>query len=156
MTDGIVLQFASSDDPLSNAIKHFSRGWPSHVDAVLDSGELLGARLDGGVAIRPADYEKFSRRLRVFLPCSPVQEQAFYAFVRDQLGKPYDVPAIAAFIFGRDWRSDGSWFCSELQARALEVSKWLPNPLANAAAEITPRDLLLVVSPWMKVMEDAA
>jgi hypothetical protein len=156
MSSGIILQFVASDDPLSNLIKHFSRGWCSHVDAVLDSGELLGARLDGGVKIRPADYEKFSRRRRVLLPAPVEVTEAFYGFLRDQLGKPYDMAAIAGFVFDRDWRDDDAWFCSEVDARGLEVCKWLPNPLASMPSGITPRDLELVVSPWWQVLEDWA
>ena len=57
----ITLQFVTSRDPESWAIRTFQRGWCSHVDSVMDDGRLLGARSDGGVQIRPPNYEKFAR-----------------------------------------------------------------------------------------------
>lgn len=158
----IDLQFVAMSDPGSEAIRLFERGWPSHVDAVLPDGSLLGARSDGiggqlpGVRIRPANYETFDQRLVVSLACEPAIEGAFLAFLRAQLGKPYDKLAIAAFAVGRDWRERDAWFCSELIAAALEACGWFPKPLANAANEITPRDLLLTVSPWVASRGDAA
>src|SRR6516164_2606539 len=65
----ITLQFVTSRDPESWAIRTFQRGWCSHVDAVMDDGRLLGARSDGGVAIRPQNYEKFARVERAVIIC---------------------------------------------------------------------------------------
>jgi hypothetical protein len=148
----IVLQFVGGNDPLSKLIKDFERGWCSHVDAVLDSGELLGARLDGGVAIRPANYETFAQVKRVGVPAPDATVQEFYGFLRAQLGKPYDEWAIAGFAVGRDWRSPDHWFCSELIAAGLEQAHWFPEPLSETANFITPRDLELVLSPWVDLL----
>ena len=150
----MILQFSAMDDAGSKAIKFFSRGWPSHVDIVLGSGDLLGARSDSvagrppGVQIRPPAYEAFTKTQRVALTATAAQETAFLNFLEAQIGKPYDKTAIIAFAFGRDWRENDSWFCSELAAAALEECGWFPKPLANTVNEITPRDLLLAVSPW--------
>jgi hypothetical protein len=144
----ITLQFIDDPNPASLAIKLFERGWAAHVDAVLPDGTLLGARLDGGVAIRPPNYIAMTRRRVVALNTTQAQDDGFYAFLRAQLGKPYDIEAIAAFAVERDWRQPDSWFCSELQARALELCGFFRRALANSANEITPRDLLLVLSPW--------
>lgn len=150
----IRLQFSAMDDPASEAIKLFERGWPSHVDALLDDGTLLGARSDSvggkspGVQIRPSWYAAFSHVEVVMLGATILQREAWLNFLLAQVGKPYDILAIVAFTMGRDWRQPDSWFCSELQAAALESCGWFPRPLANAANEITPRDLLLAVSPW--------
>ena len=65
----ITLQFVTSRDPESWAIRTFQRGWCSHVDAVMDDGRLLGARSDGGVAIRPQNYEKCARVERAVIIC---------------------------------------------------------------------------------------
>lgn len=141
-------------DPGSLAIQIFERGWPSHVDVVLGDGTLLGARSDAiggkppGVQIRPPNYEPFARKQSVSLSATPAQETDFLNFLQAQIGKPYDHTAIVAFAFHRDWRELDSWFCSELAAAALEACGWFPKPLANTVNEITPRDLLLAVSPW--------
>lgn len=152
----IVLQFSAQADLGSWAIREFERGvdggqW-SHVDAELPDGSLLGARSDvvagipAGVRIRPAGYAGWLAKRRVVLSAADEIAAAFYEFNRDQIGKPYDDLAIAAFVAGRDWRSPDAWFCSELQGRALEVSRYLPHPLATPWNRLTPDGLFLVLS----------
>jgi hypothetical protein len=119
----ITLQFVTCSDPGSWAIRTFQRGWCSHVDSVMDDGRLLGARLDGGVAIRPPNYEKFSRVERVVIAVPYYKERAYWDFLKAQLGKPYDMKAIVAFAVNRDWRSKDAWFCDELVATGLEQAE---------------------------------
>jgi hypothetical protein len=66
---------------------------------------LLGARLSGGVAIRPANYEKWSRVERVVIAVPYYKERAYWDFLKAQPGKPYDKLAIVAFAVNRDWRA---------------------------------------------------
>lgn len=147
----ITLQFSTTGDWSSEAIRVFERGWCSHVDAVMDDGSLLGARSDeiggkpAGVQIRPANYEKWTKveRCQIDAP-----GDAFLRFLHSQIGKPYDDLALVGLVMERNWRSAGSWFCSELQAAALERD-FFPHMLSSAASHISPRDLLLVVSPWL-------
>lgn len=156
----ITLQFSATAGLSSDAIKWFERGWCTHVDAVLPDGSLLGARSDAiggkppGVQIRPDHYEAWTSVERVSLndQCliSGDLNAKWLAFLMAQVGKPYDEEAILAFAFGRDWRRPDSWFCSELHAAALEACGWFPQPLASVANQITPRDLLLIVSPWAR------
>lgn len=141
----IKLQFALENDASAKAIQVFQRGWPSHVDAVLPDGSLLGARLAGGVQIRQPGYAPFTRTQLVTLDAAA---DRFHGWLHQQIGKPYDSLAIAAFAVERDWRRPDSYFCSELIACGLEVGGFFPRPLSNTANEITPRDLLLIVSPW--------
>jgi hypothetical protein len=147
----ISLQFSTEADAISALSRAFSHGPFSHVDAVLGDGGLLGARLDGGVRIRHAGYAAFSRLLRVDLPSTDAQSAAFHGFLSDQLGKPYDPLAIAAFAANRDWRQPGHWFCSELIAAALEAADWFGHALATPANRVTPDDLLLVCSAFVDV-----
>lgn len=115
-------------------------GWTdmfSHVDLVLETGELLGARSDKlagrprGVQIRPPDYEKWSVQMRVEIPCTKEQRAQFYNIALNQLGRPYDSWDILGFVFGRNWREPDSWICSELFMWCLEKTEvadhlWLP------------------------------
>jgi hypothetical protein len=110
----ITLQFVTSRDPELWGHPHVLRGWCSHVDSVMDDGRLLGARSDGGVQIRPPNYEKFSGVEPVVLAAPYYKERAYSGFLKAQIGKPYDKPAIVAFAFNRDWRSPDAWFCDEL------------------------------------------
>ena len=147
----IVLQFAAQNDALSRAICAFDHGWPSHVDAVMPDGWLLGARADGGVRLRVKDYARFSRVLRVELPAADDVAAKFHAFLTAQLGKPYDFESIAAFAVGRNWQKPDSWFCSELAAAALQAAGWFAHPLATTTNRITTSDLLLVLSAFVTV-----
>ena len=158
----IRIRFVTGNDLISNAIRAYEHdGWATHVEAVMPDGSLLGAHLDGGVMARAVDYDKGTRTRELIvelceddshcaLTGNVPQEIAripdrFHAFLRAQVGKPYDMTAIMGLALNRDWREPESWFCSELQAAALEACGYLPK-LAAADNHISPRDLLLVLS----------
>lgn len=73
------------------------------------------------------------------------KEAAFTAFLKEQLGKPYDHTAIWGFAAGRDWRQDDSWFCSELQTAALEIAGILP-VVCTPTNKVTPATLAALFS----------
>lgn len=157
----IKLQFSAQDDAAARAIAFYERGWCSHVDSVLpegdpDAGKLLGARLDGGVAIRPPTYARFRLVLEVELPCEEALAASYYAALRAELGKPYDDKAILGFIVGRDWRNPSAWFCSELCAAKLESAGYFTGRLATPTNKITPADLLLLCSSRVAVGDPRA
>ena len=144
------LRFVRGTGWSSKAIEWFSAGPFSHVDAVGTDG-LYGARSDAiggkppGVQWRPFDYEKVDGSLTIELQATFQQETAFWLFLRSQEGKPYDAVGIWGFATGRDWREPGEWFCSELQAAALEEAKLL-NPLYAPASKVTPSALCVILS----------
>ena len=137
------LQFVRGGDLASSAIGWFSAGHLSHVDAILADGGLLGARSDSiggkppGVQIRPPGYAYWPLRVVYDIPSTAAQEQQFWTFLYQQIGKPYDKLAIMAFLFNRNWRDGDAWFCSELQARALECAGIL-KPSLLPANKVTP------------------
>ena len=156
------IRFVTCNDFISNAIRFGERdGWATHAEAVLPDGSLLGAHLDGGVQIRTAGYDKATMTRELLVPIdlgvdqvsvpphppvkSAERSAAFYAFLHAQVGKPYDVTAVAGLALDRDWRKAESWFCSELVAAALEHCGYLPK-LATPDNHVSPRDLLLVLS----------
>ncbi|MDR3439891.1 hypothetical protein [Telmatospirillum sp.] len=158
MSRFITLQFCSFDSFWGKAIPWFTQGDVGHVDAVLPDGSLLGAQheaglggpdVPAGVQIRPANYGDTSGmtgRIRVPLPATDGQADTFWSFLQAQIGKPYDVTAIEAFIAGRNWHDPDAWFCSELIAAALEHAGVFPYPLSSPANRVTPASLLLVCS----------
>lgn len=147
----IRLQFVCGTALSSEAIAWFSAGHFSHVDAVMEDGALLGARsnkigeVPAGVQVRSCNYAAFNTRVVFNIPAMPLQKRRFDTYLKYQIGKPYDHQAIWAFMFGRDWREQDSWICSELQAAALEHAGVLP-PLYLAANKITPVALALAIS----------
>lgn len=157
----VVLQFVASSDPMSWAIMRISRHY-SHVDVVLPDETLLGARQDGGVAIRPANYEKFTKRTRVFVLCGTLtgnegKDVYAYDWYRAQIGKPYDTRAIEAFVAGflgpeRDWQAPDSWYCSELAIAGLLASGIARDP-GVSANHITPWDAFLIAGQHGTVQE---
>lgn len=164
MADPIVLRWVGAAGVGSALIEWFSHAQYSHVGALLPDGSELGARanrigrIPPGVRVRPPNYEPFTRTLVVTLPSTDDQREAFWRFLNSQGGKPYDYGAILGFASDRNWRNPDSWFCSELQTRALEVCGWFTYDLALTDYKITPGDLLLAVSAKMQVSlaEDAA
>lgn len=134
----------------SKAIAWFSAGVFSHVDCVLPSGLLLGARADnvgGGAGVRTRQplYEHWAKRVVMQLTVRPSQASRFYDFLHAQVGKPYDKTAIWGFALDRDWREQDSWFCSELQSAALEEANICPR-LYSPASKITPAGFATVLS----------
>ena len=128
--------------------------WASHVEAVMPDGTLLGAHVKDGVQSRSSTYDakQFTRQLFVELPADDAMTETFHKFLKEQIGKPYDKTAIAAFVARRNWQEGDSWFCSELQAAALVHCGWFSSPLATEFNHITPRDLLLIISGRVKVI----
>lgn len=132
----ITIQFSTSRGLASAAIRTFTWSQYSHVDFVLPDGRLLGARMNGGVQIRPKDYEKFTavKRYQVDAPESVLD------FAYSQIGKPYDWRGILNFGLHRDWRESDCWFCSELVLWCFDQAG---HPLLNPAVDVrrlTPRD----------------
>ncbi len=145
----IRLRFVTGNDAISVGIRAAEYGfWASHVEAVMPDGMLLGAHYDGGVQARPRDYDhgQFIREDIVGIPVPDLMADKFHSFLKSQIGKPYDIEAILAFVAQRDWQAPGSWFCSELQAAVLAACGWFASSLATEFNHITPRDLLLIVS----------
>lgn len=147
----VSFQFSAQEGLTSDLIEWMGKGLYSHVDIILSDGRLLGARLDGGVQIRLPGYAPFKRVLRVDIPCTDEQETKFYEFAISQIGKPYDKEGIAGIIFGRDWRDDSAWFCSEYGAACCEKSKIFPYQLAAPDYKIDPNVFLVALSTKVQI-----
>ena len=131
-------------------IRYFSWSPYSHIDLVLPpdaplpppkAGTFLGARLKGGVAIRPTHYTKPTKELYVQFMFSKEDAMKGYHFAYDQLGKPYDFRAILAFPFHFLAKpTDGTkWFCDELSTSIMKAAgkiMYAREPFSR----LTPRD----------------
>lgn len=140
---------------------------PSHVEAVMPDGSgYIGAHIDGGVRIRPVGYDAatMTHELFVDLPnlnrtfsagrgpfnASDPDTQAdqFYAYLTSKIGEPYDWKAILGFadpLLQASHVKDHV-ICSALQTLGLRGCGWFATRLAAPAHEISPRDLLLMIS----------
>jgi len=145
----IQLRFVQGRAWDSRVIQFGTRCCWSHCEAVIDGRDSLGAMLRGGVRVRSMAepcYSGVKWSETWTIPATPDQVDGFWRFLADQLGAPYDWRAILSFGLGqRDWRAPGAWFCSELQARALEVAGVLTLPNLLPVERITPRDVYMLI-----------
>ena len=154
----IILRFVHGNDAASAAIIADTGGQFSHVEAVTPDGKYLGARADGGVLARPADYDagKFDREKFVELITADWRATAFYHYLNAVIGEPYDFAAIAGFVSHLDLHEKGRVICSALQVLALRGAGFFPVALPVPAHEISPRDLDLMLVERPDVMVIAA
>lgn len=121
------IRFVATNTIVSKIIQAVTHGWPSHCEVDAATG-WLGAQPDGGVQIRPFDYlgSSIVRGEYVNIPLSGSHENYVHNFLLAQIGKPYDLTAVTAFVFGANWRMPNCWFCSDLIDAPLEVCRYLP------------------------------
>ncbi len=147
----IRLRFFVGTGLASRAIQWFSAGNFSHVAAIWSPAQLLDSRSDvvasvpAGVRVRLAESESVPVMVDMELAANADQVGKWRDFLAGQLGRPYDKPGIMGFAFDRDWREPDSWFCSELQAAALEAAGLCPH-LYAPANKITPSALATIMS----------
>lgn len=154
----ICLRFVTCNDPISYLIRTAENFWASHVEAVLPDGAgYLGAHADGGVQIRPLAYDKdtMTRQLFVAMTASDAVTEAFYDGLKSHIGEPYDFSAILGFVARTNLHSKQHAICSALQALELEKSGFFPGVLCRPPHEISPADLLLILTGRVEI-KDAA
>jgi hypothetical protein len=157
----IKLQFSRSTELVSLLIAKACRSQFSHVDAVLEDGNLLGASdspkapiIEGnprGVAIRPPDYQAFAIRRIAHIYVPTRVEARFNDILRSQLGEPFDNTAMHRVFNSepdpeQNWKDASAWFCSELKAYSAEEAGVFDVPPIITMNKVTPNDLLLMLS----------
>lgn len=155
----ITLRFVTCNDSVSNTIRRGEMGfWASHVEALMPDGKLLGAHAAGGVQECTSDYDAslWTQQLYVPVPCGAAQTQTFEMFLKSQLGKPYDMPAIEEMALGiltgeaPNWQQKPSWICSALQTAALLMAGIIKGAPATVRLA-TPRDVLVAVAALVEI-----
>jgi uncharacterized protein YycO len=122
-------------------------GHVCHVEAVLPSGSIIAALAVKGVSHLLPDYDKESTsQIFVDIPMSPENLTRWVDYLKNRIGRPYDWDAIAGIALHTGWRMKGGFICSMLQTLALREAGVFPHPLSEKAHDITPRDLLLILS----------
>jgi hypothetical protein len=149
---GLVVGYVKSRNWSSKLIEWWGAGGWCHATTLVAPGWVIDARYQGGVARRPVSYLTGSEVEWLRVPCSQAAVNATIAALESQIGKPYDWAAIAAFasqrlaaLVNRDWRSNKSWFCSEVQGWAGEQGGAWPT-LRTPRVSLTPGDMRLVAS----------
>lgn len=141
-----IVRFVSGTGASSATIKWYTSSPWSHVEFWTPNG-YLGARLAGGVQLRPFDYDASQIATQEFRrwDLAPDKELALEQWLAAQIGKDYDWLAILALPLHRDWKTEDDWFCSELVAAAFnKVGCPILSP-HTIVSKITPRDIALSV-----------
>lgn len=164
----IRIRFVTEDDALSELIR-IQAGvsmpfTPSHTEALSQDGKFyIGQHFDGGLQARPVGYNDAklmtlpdgtkSSRI-VALPCSDEQEAAFYGYLHDKLGQPYDWISILGFALTQiHTHTVGSLICSAVMTAALRTKgcEYFKKPLTVPFHHISPRDLMLMLSGMVEI-----
>ena len=147
----VTVRFVSHPGLFTKLCRFAQNGfWATHCEAIMPDKRRLSAWfLKGGVRILPADYDagEFDREQFVTLSLTGPQASAFFNFLYDQVGKPYDWRSIVAFYaqwFRPSWQEDDAWFCDELLAGALVAAGVFPQKMASERNRITVFDFYLV------------
>ena len=136
----------------SALIRWFSWSDWNHVDFALPDGTFLGARIEGGVQIRPANYTSPRRSLYLGVSLGAELEARILWLARQQIGKPYNLLGILGFPLRRDFGDGKSFFCSQLVAWCFDQA---PYPLLIAKPDrISPG--MLAESPLLSHVGYAA
>lgn len=133
--------------------------WATHVEAELSDGHYISAMFKDGVQIRNRDYDKgkFLKEEFINIEMNSEQETKFNSFLISQINKPYDVWAVASFVFAdwfnycREWEADDSWYCSEFQTTGLVEAGWLSDRFVRRANHVSVRDLYYLVTSRVEV-----
>ncbi len=139
------LRFISEGSILDGIIEVVEGGsmW-SHTEIIIPDGRYLGARIKGGVQIRPADYCKVKREERYSIPVEDAQYEQIMDFAHAQIGKPYDYEDIIGIAVQADWHNLNRWICSEFVAASAEAGGlYLLNVIPKLTYRITPEELHL-------------
>ena len=168
------LSFVTEASLGSQAIRWFTHSDFSHVDIITPDGHRLGARSDhpvrphdpvkprgvfgdmythkvAGVQKRAMDYAKFTLDKRLVIECSAAQARGAYAWLYDQLGKPYDKRGLfASFLFDRPvpWYDERAWWCSEL-ATVFVHNAGFP-ACRTPASRVSPNDCYIYAGCFAK------
>jgi hypothetical protein len=124
----LTIRLVTSNDIISALIRDKTWCAYSHVEFILDDGTTLGAHADGGVRIRPIDYAVFTAVKVITITVTEEQKAAVLAFAHAQVGKAYDMGAIAGIVVA-----------------ALEQGNVI-HRIADNVDRIVPRDVLIILS----------
>lgn len=164
----IRIRFVAGNDAISKLIQ-VQAGTampftPSHVETLSQDGKFyIGQHMKGGMEARPVGYDagqiavlpngQLADRV-VSLPCSDEQEAAYYAFIHDKIGQPYDWISILGFVLTEvHLHTVGSLICSAVTTAATRTKgcEYFRTPLTVPFHKISPRDLLLMLSSHVQI-----
>jgi hypothetical protein len=128
MSSVIILQFSRPDfssegfinREIAQGILDLTRAEICHIDHDID-GKLIGAHMPDGIQERAPDYEVWGKRIRVYIPATPVQKAAHVSYVRSMIGTPYDLKSIFGIALNQSALHEaGKLICSAFGKLAVD------------------------------------
>jgi hypothetical protein len=133
----LVLRFSAQAQPASWFIRFFRWIPFSHVEAVMSGNRTLGARLIGGVKIRPSGQHSKYADVVVEVP------EALWLEALSLRGRKYDILALFAFLFRIKIQKSEWKTCVEMWAELLKKYGVIKVPDTRT---IDPFQLYLIVT----------
>lgn len=138
----IEVVFFKTSGLVSSLIRFFTFSKWNHVGIIIE-GDYYDSNLENGVSKNNMWYlHNAIERESIFINVTNEQIKTLKLFVSRYLDLPYDLKAIFAFPFQRDWQYPNKYFCSELVATLLVDAQIINKTKSN---RITPRDLYLIL-----------
>ena len=109
------LLFINRNSVACYAIRAAAMSRWSHVAVELADGFVYESRMHPGVH-RVSYGAAIDGAVEVGAALVACNEATALRFAREQLGKPYDWPAIVSWFGNRDWQDPDAWWCSEYVA----------------------------------------
>lgn len=165
----IVIRFVRSKGFSSDAIAWLAKTCmpfpPSHAECVTPEGKWLGQHSDGGMQAREAGYDHDQveimspteacpdGRCEIFvkLPVTQAQADAFYKYMTDSIGEPYDWEAIIGFADDRHHHLLNHAICSAKCGLGLRACEYFPWPITVPWHLCDPARLMLILSTHVEI-----
>ena len=132
---------------VDSAIRGFDSGGVSHVgiESPLVPGDVVHTTLLRGVHVLPRQEFESKREIVRVCDLPLLDEQANLEWLREQVGKGYDIMAVIGMPLLRDWQDEDRWYCFELaMASALRGGY----ELLSRHSEIGGRLCLELMHAW--------
>lgn len=137
----LIIQLSAKNKVFSRLIQWGTRGEFDHVDIVMSDGALIGAHLFGGIKKTKMKDINFFKTKRYEIEVS----EGTIIWVKQQIGRKYDIMAILGFIFKIPVRETTASICSAFAFDVIEKSSAFYSNTDFNSAEISPRDLHLIL-----------
>ncbi len=141
--NAVTLIFGEGTHPwITPLIKLRTRSKYSHV-AYVDPLSGLIIEAAGGIGVRVITHAEFISKYpkwhtaTMFVPSAQYTRQ----FMVNQIGKPYDHPAVFGYLFAQSWNTEHAWTCTEVIAAASGIHR------RHTFARISPHDLFSITRP---------
>jgi uncharacterized protein YycO len=139
----IEVVFFKSSGLVASLIRFFTFSPWNHVGIIVD-GNYYDTNLENGVSKNYMWYfHNSDKRHSIKIKAAQDQIDVIEKWVEETVGSPYDLKAIFAFPFRKDWHTEYKFFCSEFVAQALEVGNVINITKTN---RVTPRDLFYMLN----------